>query len=134
MAPELKIRLIKTVKGAYHIWQAAFLAWIAFWIMSCEERRPDEILSKAEMVRVMEELYIAEEKVNHLALSRDSARRVFDVMGAKIFQSAAISDTVFRKSFDYYMERPREMELIYTALVDTLQLREQRAPFTSEHQ
>lgn len=102
--------------------------------MSCEERRPDEILSKAEMVRVMEELYIAEEKVNHLALSRDSARRVFDVMGAKIFQSAAISDTVFRKSFDYYMERPREMELIYTALVDTLQLREQRAPFTSEHQ
>lgn len=82
----------------------------------------------------MEELYIAEEKVNHLALSRDSARQVFDVMGTKVFESAAISDSVFRESFDYYMERPREMELIYTALVDTLQLREQRAPFSLEHQ
>jgi hypothetical protein len=55
-------------------------------------------------------------------------------MGKKVFQNAAVSDTVFRKSFDYYMERPREMELIYTALVDTLQLREQRAPFRVDHQ
>lgn len=87
------------------------------------------------MVQIMEELYIAEEKVNYLALSRDSAKRVAEVMGAKVFERAAVSDSVFRKSFDYYMERPKQMELIYTALVDTLQLREQRAPFgTEQHQ
>ena len=49
-------------------------------------------------------------------------------MENKVFEKAAISDSLFRKSFDYYMERPREMELIYTALVDSLQLKEQRAP------
>lgn len=124
----------KTVSGINHIFRAFCLSAIAFWMISCGEGRPDDVLSKEEMVRVLEELYIAEEKVNHLALSRDSARHVFEEMGSRVFESAAISDTVFRKSFDYYMERPRELELIYTALVDTLQLREQRAPFSLDHQ
>lgn len=82
----------------------------------------------------MQELYIAEEKVNHLGLSRDSAKMVAEVMDIKVFDRAGANDSIFRKSFDYYMERPKEMELIYTALVDTLQLREQRAPFSTDHQ
>lgn len=82
----------------------------------------------------MEELYIAEEKVNQLVLSRDSAKSVFNVMSQKVFESAAVNDSIFKRSFDYYMERPKEMELIYTALVDTLQLREQRAPFRPDEQ
>lgn len=87
------------------------------------------------MVEIMEDLYIAEEKVNYLALSRDSAVEVAALMENKVFEKAAISDSLFRKSFDYYMERPREMELIYTALVDSLQLKEQRAPMeTPAHQ
>lgn len=80
------------------------------------------------MVKIMEELYVAEEKVNHLSLSRDSAIEVFSVLKVKVFQDAVKSDTLFKKSLDYYMERPKELELIYTALVDTLHLREQRSP------
>lgn len=103
-------------------------------VFSCGERKPKGILSKAEMVQIMQELYIAEEKVNHLGLSRDSAKMVAEVMDIKVFDRAGANDSIFRKSFDYYMERPKEMELIYTALVDTLQLREQRAPFSTDHQ
>lgn len=102
---------------------------LLFWMASCGKKTPEGILSKEEMVQIMEELYIAEEKVNQLALPRDSAKEVAMVMTTKVFEKAAVEDSVFRKSFDYYMEHPREMELIYTALVDTLQLREQRAPF-----
>ena len=101
-------------------------------MLSCAEKKPEGILTKRQMVQVMEEIYIAEEKVNQLALQRDSARSVFNIFQSKIFQDAAVSDSVFRKSFDYYMGRPKEMELIYTALVDTLQLREQRAPLRPE--
>ena len=122
------------MKGLNHILRTFLLLVILVWMVSCGGKRPDGILSRQEMVQVMEELYLAEEKVNHLTLSRDSSKKVFEHMGRKVFESAAISDTIFKKSFDYYMERPREMELIYTALVDTLQLREQRAPFTLEHQ
>lgn len=101
---------------------------------SCAEKTPEGILSKQEMVQIMEELYIAEEKINHLALSRDSSKRVFTEIEAMVFENAAVEDTVFRRSFDYYMEHPKEMEFIYTALVDTLQLREQRAPFRPDQQ
>ena len=104
-------------------------------MVACGERRPEGVLSKEEMVQLMEELYIAEEKINYLALSRDSAKKVFEVMGTKVFENAATSDSTFKRSFDYYMERPRQMEVIYSALVDTLQLREQRAPVnTEQHQ
>ena len=122
------------MKGIKHILRTSFLLAVVVWMVSCGGDRPDGVLSRQEMVQVMEELYLAEEKVNHLALSRDSSKKVFEYMGRKVFENAAISDSVFRRSFDYYMERPREMELIYTALVDTLQLKEQRAPFTLEHQ
>ena len=103
-------------------------------LISCGEKKPEGILSRAEMVSIMEEIYIAEEKVNHLGLARDSAKTVFGAMEEKVFESAALNDSLFMRSFDYYMEHPKEMELIYTALVDSLQLREQRAPYSAEHQ
>jgi hypothetical protein len=117
------------VKGITHYISKYFLLAALAWMVSCAEKKPEGILSKQEMVQIMEELYIAEEKVNRLSLSRDSSKAVFSEIEQKVFERAAVEDTVFRRSFDYYMEHPKEMELIYTALVDTLQLREQRAPF-----
>jgi len=96
-------------------------------LVSCSPERPEGILPKDEMVSIMEDIYISEEKVNHLALSRDSSKIVFEILSRKVFENAQITDSVFKRSFDYYMERPKDMELIYTALVDSLQLREQRA-------
>jgi hypothetical protein len=123
------------VKGIRHfsIQIILFVAVCAAWL-SCAKKSPEGVLTKQEMVQIMEKLYIAEEKINHLALSRDSARKVFLALKAEVFESAATKDTVFKTSFDYYMERPKEMELIYTALVDSLQLREQRVPFHTDHQ
>jgi hypothetical protein len=102
-------------------------------LTACGQKRPEAVLTKDQMVQVMSNIYVTEEKVNQLALSRDSAKEVFSAIGQKVFEDAGIRDSVFKKSFDYYMERPKEMELIYTALVDTLQLREQRAPISNGH-
>lgn len=81
------------------------------------------------MVQVLQEMYLAEEKINRLGIGRDSAKQVFAVMEKMVFEDAGVGDSVFQRSFDYYMEHPKEMELIYTALVDTLQLKEQRVPY-----
>ena len=111
-----------------------FLAALTVLVSCVKETKPDDILSQAEMVRALEELYIAEEKVNHLSLARDSARKVFTVMQGMALENAALADSTFRKSFDYYMERPAELEMIYTALVDTLHLREEHLPFHPDQQ
>jgi hypothetical protein len=103
------------------------------WAASCSGRhKPEDVLSKAEMVQILEEMYLAEEKINRLGIPRDSAKEVFEVIKKKVFENTVATDSVFQRSFDYYMDQPKEMELIYMALVDTLQLKEQRAPFHTE--
>jgi hypothetical protein len=97
-------------------------------LLSCERSaRPEGILSHTEMVRTLTEIYVVEEKVNRLGLIRDSSEKVFDSLRARIFRNMSYPDSVFKRSLDYYTDRPKEMEVIYTALVDSLQLREQRA-------
>lgn len=84
------------------------------------------ILSQPEMVKALTEIYLSEQKVNRLGLQRDSAEREFQRFKLIIFERIGISDSLFKRSFDYYMDRPAEMEKIYTALVDSLSLMEQR--------
>ena len=88
--------------------------------------KPHGLLGKDEMVRVMTELYLAEQKAATVGVSRDSTTQMFRVMSPAIFEQLATSDSVFRFSFDYYMENPIVMEEIYTALIDSLNLREQK--------
>lgn len=80
------------------------------------------------MVYVLTEVYLTEEKVNRLVIPRDSAQQVFESLQGKVFDKTGVPDSLFKVSFDYYMDRPQELEIIYTALVDSLQLKEQRTP------
>jgi hypothetical protein len=94
--------------------------------------RPDGILSDREMVKVLMEIYINEEKVNRLSLRQDSALVVFSEFESRAFQKLGVTDSVFQKSLDYYFSRPQELHVIYSAVVDSLQLREQRVTSTKE--
>ena len=98
--------------------------------LSCSNKPPvpDGVLTHDQMVAVMSELYIAEQKVGVLGFKRDSIEQIADVMKDKVFAKVGIPDSVFRMSLYYYMDHPRELELIYTSLVDSLNLREQRIP------
>jgi hypothetical protein len=117
------------VKGIKYFIVNVYWFLLLLTLFSCEKRdkKPEDILSRDEMVRIMAETYIAEEKVSTLGLSQDSAHKVFNALQSRVFDSTRTTDTVFKKSLDYYMEHPKELEMIYSVLVDTLQLREQRA-------
>jgi hypothetical protein len=94
---------------------------------ACDQAARDpSILSHEEMVKVLTEVYLTEQKINRFGLARDSAEHEFERFHKIVFKKENMSDSVFKKSFDYYMDRPKEMELIYTALVDSLSLMEQR--------
>jgi hypothetical protein len=128
----MEIRLLRTISGRFTRIHPTLVVIIFFSVaFSCkknDEKPPAGILSKPQMVNVLTEIYIAEEKVNRLGVRRDSAEVVFKLMEGKVFDKTGISDSVFAASLDYYVDRPKEFELIYTALVDSLQLKEQRAP------
>ena len=96
-------------------------------VVSCKrEESPADVLSREQMVKVLSELYLTEEKVNKLSLNRDSAALVFNYFNDEVFKKLGTTDSVFRRSMDYYMERPKEIEKIYAALIDSLNLQEQR--------
>ncbi|HYG18442.1 MAG TPA: DUF4296 domain-containing protein [Ohtaekwangia sp.] len=106
------------------------IVMIMLLAVSCGEREtgpPPDLLSREKMVAVMVEMYVVEEKTTRLELPSDSSKKVFDLLKARLYTKTGVADSTFKKSFDYYMNRPQDMELIYTALVDTLNLKEQRA-------
>lgn len=90
--------------------------------------RPPHIMSKPEMVSTFMEVYITEEKVNRLALPRDTSVIVFDSLRKRLFKKLEVEDSAFKASVEWYTGRPAEMQEILTALVDSLQLREQKVP------
>jgi hypothetical protein len=126
----MEIRLFKTISGGF-AWILFILCLMAIslLIQSCndKEQKPAGILSHDQMVNVLAEIYIAEEKVNKLNIPRDSSELIFRLLEGKVFEKTGVSDSVFAASLDYYVDRPQEIELIYSALVDSLQLKEQRA-------
>lgn len=106
----------------------ALLVMLAFFFVSCtdNERDSQHILPPDQMVKALTEIYLTEQKINKLGLQRDSARLEFERFKDTLFGKVGMSDSVFKRSFDYYMDHPADMEKIYTALVDSLSLMEQR--------
>jgi hypothetical protein len=96
-------------------------------LASCErDRRPEEVMSQTQMVQALKSLYIAEEHVARFGLRPDSARRFFARMEDRLFEKMGITREEFTRSFDYYVQHPDEWEAVYSALVDSLNLQEQR--------
>lgn len=104
------------------------LGMVILVLSACgKSQKPEGILTEKQMVNVMTELYLAEEKANKLSVPYDSMKEIFPMFSAKAFEKAGVSDTLFQKSLDYYMSEPEQLENIYTILVDSLNLKAQRA-------
>jgi hypothetical protein len=127
----MEIRFFKTISGGFvRVLFPGLLACLILTVQSCKKsgEAPRGILSRDQMVTVLSEMYITEEKVHRLNIPRDSSEQIFALMEGKVYEKTGVPDSVFAASLDYYTDRPLEMELIYSALVDSLHLMEQRAP------
>ena len=96
--------------------------------LSCskKERVPEGILNHDQMVSVLAELYIIEQKISTLGVKRDSLTQIFGAMKGRVFEKTGVTELVFDESLDYYVDHPQSLEKIYAALIDSLNLREQR--------
>ncbi len=104
-----------------------FILSFAIIVLSCKkEDRPETILSPEQMVEGLIGMYIAEAKINRIPGNRDSLLRAFDHFEGRIFENIGVSDSVFRASYNYYLDRPNQLDEIYAVLIDSLNLREQR--------
>jgi len=96
-------------------------------VMACQkETRPAGILSPEEFSKVLVEVYLAEARMNSTALQRDSAMKLFAAYEAKMLQQFELPDSALRKTQQYYVDHPDQLEKIYDSVIDTLSLRQQK--------
>lgn len=96
-------------------------------VIACQkETRPAGVLSPEEFSKVLVEVYMAEARMNSTALQRDSALKLFAAYEAKMLQQFQIPDSILRKTQQYYVDHPEQLEKIYDSVIDTLSLREKK--------
>lgn len=96
--------------------------------LSCkkDEKLPPGVMNREEMVKWMIPIYLAEARTQLLNLNKDSAYRIFIPLQDSLKRSSGIQDSVFVKSYQYYLDHSQELEAVYDAVIDSLSLREQK--------
>jgi len=92
------------------------------------EKEAEVILTEAEMVDILMVMYLSEERFAKIPIQYDSATKLSPRFREKVFEEAGVSHEVYKKSMEYYLGNPKQLERIYTALVDSLSLKEQGRP------
>lgn len=106
----------------------SFMALICMLAMAAckKDTATAGVLSPAEFSKVLVEIYLAEARMNSSAIPRDSAALLFLPFEERLFQNLELSDSVVRKTYQYYVDNPEELEKIYDSVIDTLSLREKK--------
>jgi hypothetical protein len=94
-------------------------------VVACSsDRVPESVMTEEQMINYLVELHIAESAVQNLRLKSDSAVVVFSVVEKRLLKEHNITDSTFVKSYNFYLQNPDKLESIYSAVVDTISLRQ----------
>lgn len=105
------------------------LLWIV--LVSCQEKmeKPKNLLTKSQMIDLLVDIHLTEAKVKELHLKRDSSNQLFRILEKEVLLRQQTTDSVYKKNFLYYLDNMEKMEEIYSAVVDSLSLREKIKDF-----
>lgn len=99
---------------------------VVLFVQCQGEKKPAGLLSHDEMVSLMVEVYMAEARISTKGIPKDSAAKLFGPLEKSLLAKRSMGDSALRISYSYYLEKPKELEKILDAVIDTLNLREQR--------
>ena len=76
------------------------------------------------MIQYFIDLEITQAKINSLNLPPDTVKVFYDKIRQELFRKHNFSDSAYFKSLRYYLYDVKDMEDIFSAVVDSLSLRE----------
>jgi hypothetical protein len=87
---------------------------------------PAQLLTKEKMVSMLVQLHLLEAQVEASRLSIDSARSLYQSQQSLLLRKNNVpeTDSVLQRSYRFYAINRKDMEEIYTAVIDSLQKRE----------
>lgn len=102
----------------------AIFSLIMLTAIACREKKEDGIImSKEAMVHHLIDLHIAEAEVQNLRLKKDSTQKIFKIYEHYLLEKNGLTDSLFIRSYNYYMEHPKELEEIYESVVDSISVK-----------
>lgn len=108
--------------------RAGLICLLALAGSACVQQQvPDGVLSREEYASLLVDIYLAEARVSGYTITPDSAMRIFKPYEAGLLKERGLTDSTVLITYRYYLDHPREMELVYNTVIDTLSLREQKA-------
>ena len=81
-------------------------------------------MTQQQMINFLIDLHIVEARLNATRLPPDSINLFFSDIEDSLFRKYNVTDSIYYKSYQYYLENIFEMEKIYEAVVDSLSIRE----------
>jgi len=96
-------------------------------MLSCtakDDRPPAGLYDSQQIAAFLKDLYILEMKVKELRLSEDSSKKVFAYYEQQLYTKHNLSDSIYRKSFEYYIDDIEGLSKIYEIIADSLSLKE----------
>lgn len=98
-----------------------------------QQEKPKTVLSEPEMVALLIDMHIAEARIANLSVRRDSSIYLFEIMEDSLYKKHGIAhDSIYLASYEYYLNNLGEMDKIYSAVVDSLSLRERLSKMEEE--
>jgi hypothetical protein len=107
-----------------------FLILIICSFTFCAKKKavnPEGLYTMEQVAVFLKDLYLLETKVKELKLKNDSAKVVFAYYENKLFEKHHMNDSVYRKSFNYYMSDIQGLSQIYEVIADSLSMEERLA-------
>lgn len=104
-----------------------FYIAISLLMTACLSRRdkiPEGIMTQDQMVAFLIDLQLTEAKISTLRLPEDTVKKFYEKIEQELYRKHGIRDSVFMKSMNYYIYDIKGIEEIYSAVVDSLSLRE----------
>ena len=108
--------------------RTALLALAPVLLSQCE--RPEEqvppakLLPQAQMVSLLVDLHVTEARVEASRLPHDSARVLYREQAKSVYWRHNTDEQAFRESMRYYATHGKDLEEIYTTVVDSIQARQ----------
>lgn len=103
------------------------MAFVLSFSACQSDKIPGGVLSQEELSALFVEFYLAEARISSTTVVRDSALQLFLPFEKSFLEKRGVSDSVLKKTYQYYFNNPVKLEQVYDAVIDTLSLREQRA-------
>ena len=110
--------------------KTVFLILVICLCTFCSKRKaenPKGLYPMEQVAVFLKDLYMLEQKVKNLRLPDDSSKVIFAHYEKILYEEHNMTDSMYRKSFEYYMEDIKGLSKIYEIIADSLSLEERLA-------